>query len=187
MQWRSSVLSFCSSWVFFLYVMWMIYCMDDMMAFTVVFNIQKINKVPEKVLDPLQSHRYGLKSYIQLCFCVGRASTMLRLFFLFPYLHTHTVLADGKERCDSFCALFFRAEGSGWYTCSERRNRRRGKKQRGKWGWKREEEGNVSTGNDAWTQLDSLISLLSLFSPSSSLHLQFSLLFVSLLPVHLRM
>lgn len=31
--------------VLFLYVMWMIYCMDDMMAFTVVFNILKINKV----------------------------------------------------------------------------------------------------------------------------------------------
>lgn len=41
MQWRSSVLSFLFLMVLFLYVMWMIYCMDDMMAFTVVFNILK--------------------------------------------------------------------------------------------------------------------------------------------------
>lgn len=32
-------LSFCLLMVLFLRVMWMIYCMDDMMAFTVVFNI----------------------------------------------------------------------------------------------------------------------------------------------------
>lgn len=34
--------------VLFLDVMWMIYCMDDMMAFTVVSNILKINKVHTK-------------------------------------------------------------------------------------------------------------------------------------------
>lgn len=46
MQWRLSVLSFLLLMVLFLDVMWMIYCMDDMMAFTVVSNILKnINKV----------------------------------------------------------------------------------------------------------------------------------------------
>lgn len=58
--------------VLFLYVMWMIYCMDDMMAFTVVFNILKINKVQHKYLNHFSQREIGSSLISGFASCVGR-------------------------------------------------------------------------------------------------------------------
>lgn len=56
--------------------------MDDMMAFTVVFDILKINKVHRRTSTISVVRRQS----VCVCVCVNNAEVSI-----LPYLHTHTV------------------------------------------------------------------------------------------------
>ncbi len=124
--------------VLFLCVTWMIYCTEDMMAFTVVFNILKINKVHTSTSTTSVVGETGSGLISACASCVeGAQKQCWSLYFLvFAYLYC---VPMAKKRCDkNWCWGLLQI-------CTQR-------EKWGEWGAERKmglrerEEGNVSTG-----------------------------------------